>query len=66
PQVMNRFAGNIGSEINIEQMITEKLSSIPINQLGNNFPKEKRMLSLTGALIGLIIGIVNLLLILLL
>jgi len=64
PQVMDRFASNLNSEINIEKMITDKLSSYPISKLETFLAKEKRMTGMTGALIGLIIGIVNLLLIL--
>jgi uncharacterized membrane protein YheB (UPF0754 family) len=64
PQVMDRFATNLQSEINIEKMITDKLSSYSISNLESYLSKEKRMTAMTGALIGLIIGIVNLLLIL--
>lgn len=69
PQLMKQFAGNLRSELNIEKMVSEKIASFPPEklkaaihqQLGNDL----RKFEMAGAVTGLIIGIVQVLITLL-
>lgn len=68
PQVMQQFAGNLKSKLNLEQMVSSRILGIsPIqieSLLYKNMDKEIRMASLFGAAIGLLIGIIQLIIIL--
>ena len=70
PQVMSQFAGNLKAEFDVEQIITSKLGSISPAKMEKTFQqalsKEFRYIRILGALSGLIIGIIQLLVILLL
>jgi uncharacterized membrane protein YheB (UPF0754 family) len=69
PQVMQKFAGNLKNELNIEQMVSSKIAGISPERIENlfysNMGKEIRVVSLFGAALGLIIGLLQLLIILL-
>lgn len=69
PQVMQQFAGNLKSKLNLEQVVSSRISGISPIQietlLYKNMVKEVRMASLFGAVIGLLIGIIQLVIILL-
>src|SRR5687768_1950409 len=69
PQVMQQFAGNLKTEFNIEQMVSSKIAGISPERIENlfysNMGKEIRVVSLFGAALGLIIGLLQLLIILL-
>ena len=68
PQVMQQFAGNLKSKLNLEQMVSSRIAGIsPIqieNLLYKNMDKEIRMASVFGAMIGLVVGIIQLVIIL--
>lgn len=68
PQVMQQFAGNLKSKLNLEQMVSSRIAGIsPIqieNLLYKNMDKEIRMASLFGAVLGLLIGMIQLVIIL--
>ena len=69
PQLMKQFAGNLRSEINIEKMVSEKIASFPPEALKSAIHQqmgtELRRFELLGAVTGLIIGLVQILLTLL-
>lgn len=69
PQVMGQFAGNLKNEINIEQMVVAKINNISPatieSTLHQNLSKEFGMASLFGAIIGFLVGIVQLAIVLL-
>lgn len=69
PQVMQQFAGNLKNELNLEQMLSSGIAGISSERINNllysSISKEIRNASLFGAAIGLLIGLVQLLLILL-
>ena len=68
PQVMQQFAGNLQGKLNLEQLISSRIAGISSIQIENllykNMAKEIRLASLLGAVIGLLIGIIQLLLVL--
>jgi uncharacterized membrane protein YheB (UPF0754 family) len=68
PSLINQYVKNLKSDLNLEQIISEKISSIDItlleNQIKNNFKKEFTYFKLAGAFTGLIIGIIQLLIVL--
>lgn len=69
PQVMQQFAGNLKNEFNPEQMVVSKITSLSPQQFETafyqNMKKEMRVASLFGAAIGLLIGLIQLAIILL-
>lgn len=69
PQVMQQFAGNLKNEFNPEQMVVSKITSLSPQQLEtafyHNMKKEMRVASLFGTAIGLLIGLLQLAIILL-
>lgn len=69
PQVMQQFAGNLKSDLDIEQMVVSKISSLSSEKmeslLYNNLAKEFRMASVLGAAIGLLVGLIQLAIIML-
>jgi uncharacterized membrane protein YheB (UPF0754 family) len=66
PQLMKSYVQNLRSDLDIEKMVTEKIASIPPQQLEagirQNLGKELRSFEWVGAGTGLLIGIVQLLL----
>jgi len=69
PQVMQQYAGNLKNELNIEQIVVSKISAVSSatieSHLYKNLGKEFRMANKLGAVIGFLIGIIQLLIILL-
>ncbi len=64
PQVMQEFAGNLKTELDIEQLVVSKLGNISPEKMESifhmNLGGEFRMATGLGALIGLLIGLVQL------
>ena len=64
PQVMQQFAGNLKNDLQIEQMVVAKISSISSEKIESLFysslAKEFRMVAVLGAVIGLLIGLIQL------
>lgn len=69
PQVMQQFAGNLKNELDIEQMVVSKISGISSEKIESvvykKLAKEFQMAAGLGALIGLLIGLIQLAIILL-
>ncbi|HUR65376.1 MAG TPA: DUF445 family protein [Chitinophagaceae bacterium] len=67
PKVMQQYAGDLKTQFNLEQIIISKLSAFSTDSLEKIFyqalSKELRLAGLMGALIGFIIGIVQVLII---
>ncbi len=63
PSLLEKYAGNLGQKINIEAVLINKINELPVAELLNkNLKKEKMMFQLFGALSGLVIGLVLVLL----
>jgi uncharacterized membrane protein YheB (UPF0754 family) len=64
PQVMKQFAGNLKSDLDIEQMVVSKISAVSNEKLESfiykDLAKEFRNATLLGAIIGLIVGLIQL------
>ena len=59
PNLLQKYAGNLGEKINIESVLTEQLDALPIaDLLAQNMRKEKMLFQLFGALSGLAIGLI--------
>ena len=69
PQVMQQFAGNLSSDLDIEQMVVSKIVAVSPEKmealLYENLAKEFQTASLLGAVIGLLVGLIQLTIILL-
>jgi len=69
PEVMKQYAGNLKAELNLEQLVVKKVtgfSSAKLEEiLYKSLSKEFRQVGLLGALIGFIIGIVQVVIIIL-
>ena len=61
PQVLKQFAGNLRKELNIETMVANKITNVSAGQLEEALLPALRYFSLSGAITGLIVGIINLL-----
>ena len=58
PNLLEKYAGNLGGKINIEQVLMAKINELPVAELLNkNLKKEKMMFQLFGALSGFVIGL---------
>jgi uncharacterized membrane protein YheB (UPF0754 family) len=70
PQIMQSYIGNLKSEINIEQLIRNKINQIPTEKMEQwlmiAMKKQVRLICLLGAGIGLVTGIFQILLMFLL
>ena len=62
PQVLKQFTGNLQSEFNIEKMVTDKITNVSPRQLEKGFSPALNYFQAAGAIVGLIIGIIDLLL----
>jgi len=62
PNIMRSYASNLMADLNIEQLVTQKIATAPIEQIETsfkkNFSKELLLVQLAGASIGLIIGLI--------
>jgi uncharacterized membrane protein YheB (UPF0754 family) len=65
PQVMKQYAGNLKAELDLEHIVIEKVSAFSSDKLEEILfqimSKEFRFVELIGAVIGFIIGVVQLL-----
>ena len=63
PLVMKQFAGNLKAELDLEHIIINKVSGSSSEELEKILQqvmsKEFRLVKITGAIIGLIIGVVQ-------
>jgi uncharacterized membrane protein YheB (UPF0754 family) len=63
PLVMKQFAGNLKTEIDLEQIVIHKVSGLSSEDieriLQQAMSKEFRTVKIAGAIIGLIIGVVQ-------
>jgi uncharacterized membrane protein YheB (UPF0754 family) len=63
PVIMRNYVQNLQQEINIEQLVATKVAAFPLNQLESmlhqNLSKQLRMAGIMGAVIGLLIGLVQ-------
>jgi uncharacterized membrane protein YheB (UPF0754 family) len=63
PQVMKQFAGNLKTELDLEQIVIKKVSSFSSDKLEEILyqimSKEFRFVEIIGAIIGFIIGVVQ-------
>jgi len=62
PNIMRKYASNLIADINIEQLIRQKIAAASIQELEasikKNLAKELRLAELISALVGLIIGLI--------
>ena len=62
PNIMRSYASNLMADLNIEQLVTQKIATAPIEQIETsfkkNFSKELLLVQLASASIGLIIGLI--------
>ena len=69
PQVMQQFAGNLSSDLDIEQMVVSKIIAVSPEKMESllykSLAKEFQTASHLGALIGLLAGLIQLAIILL-
>jgi uncharacterized membrane protein YheB (UPF0754 family) len=67
PVIMRNYVQNLQQEINIEQLVTTKVAAFPMDQLEamlyQNLSKQLRMAGLMGAVVGLLIGLVQVIII---
>jgi uncharacterized membrane protein YheB (UPF0754 family) len=63
PQVMRQYAGNLKSELDLEHIVVQKVSAFSSDKLEETLfqimSKEFRFVEIIGAVIGFIIGIVQ-------
>ena len=59
PQVLKHFAGNLQSELNIEEMVANKITGVRSAQIEKKLAPALRYFYVTGAINGLVIGIIN-------
>jgi uncharacterized membrane protein YheB (UPF0754 family) len=68
PKIMSDYASNLADELNIEQLVSQKIADVSINEVKTifhqNFSKELRLAELASAIIGLFIGLITTLIIL--
>lgn len=65
PNLLQKYAGNLGEKINIESILIAKINELPVAELLNkNLKKEKKLFELWGALGGFVIGLVLVLILL--
>jgi uncharacterized membrane protein YheB (UPF0754 family) len=60
PQVLKQFAGNLQTELNIEAMVTNKITTVRTVELEKMFFPALRYFQFAAALTGLAIGLINL------
>ena len=67
PNIMRSYASNLITDLNIEQLVSQKIATASIQELETsfkqNYSRELRLIELTSASIGLIIGVIVMLVI---
>jgi uncharacterized membrane protein YheB (UPF0754 family) len=70
PQVISRFSGNLKKELKLNELVSAKLAAIPTHTIEQAVRRELgtelKLVALFGGFIGLIIGVLQLLIVLLL
>ena len=61
PQVLKQFAGNLREELNIETMVANKITNVSAAQVETALLPALRYFQISGAITGLIVGSINLL-----
>jgi uncharacterized membrane protein YheB (UPF0754 family) len=61
PVVLNKFAGNLGNEINVHEMVRQRLTSIPVYKIQKAFSPIQKYFELAGLIGGFVAGLVALL-----
>ncbi|RYY58839.1 MAG: DUF445 domain-containing protein [Chitinophagaceae bacterium] len=68
PKIIGQFAGNLKNEFNVQAMATEKIAAIDMSQataaIEKKMARPLRMIAITGFLVGLAVGIIQLLIVL--
>lgn len=59
PQVLNRFAGNLGRDIHIDVIVEKKITDVSVSQIATTFRPVLRYFCLVSAITGFIIGLLN-------
>lgn len=66
PEIMRKYAGNLKTELDLEQIVIQKVSSFSSDKLEDTLyqimSKEFRFVEIIGGVIGLIIGLLQVLL----
>lgn len=61
PNIMKSYASNLIADLNIEQLVSQKIAAASIPEIEasikKNFSKERQLIALASASIGLIIGL---------
>jgi uncharacterized membrane protein YheB (UPF0754 family) len=67
PNIMRSYASNLVADLNIEQLVSQKIAAASIQEIETsvkkNFSKELRLIELVSTSIGLIIGLIVMLII---
>ena len=67
PNIMRNYVSNLIADLNIEQLVGQKLAAVSIREIENsfriNFSTEVRLVELASASIGLVIGLISMLVI---
>ena len=67
PVIMRNYVQNLQQEINLEQLVATKVAAFPLDQLEamlyKNLSKQLRMAGVMGAVVGLLIGVVQVIII---
>ena len=63
PKIIGGFVSNVVNDLNIEQLVTQKINDISLSEIEiefqKNFSKELKLLKSISGLIGLLIGLVT-------
>jgi len=67
PRIMSNYASNLVNDLNLEQLVSQKIAAVSIREVETNFrqnfSKELRLTGVISGLIGLFIGLVVMLII---
>src|ERR1700681_3168099 len=67
PKIIGGFVSNVVADLNIEELITQKIRSFSINEMEKafykNFSKELRLAEIVASFIGLFIGVLTMVII---
>ena len=59
PQVLTRFSSNLSEQLDVEKMVTDKITSVSAQQWGKILSPALKYFQIAGAIAGLIIGLVD-------
>jgi len=66
PQVLKQFTGNLQSELDVETMISNKITSVSAGRIEKMFSPAIRYFEVMGAAAGFLIGVINIIIFLIL